>query len=136
MCLLLHPRARVTHSSHTDHTRVTWYNLPAIFLTMPLPHKLQGKLRRERLWLNYNTMLHQTFNCFYLNEAKRVIVIGCWMMLNDVECVTFNLFVMKKEVEISVLFLFNKCFSKHCVTVYPDPNTSFSPYLQCSRFQQ
>ena len=40
------------------------------------------------------------------------------MMFNDVERETFNLFVTQKA-GISLLFLFNKCFIKHCVTVQP-----------------
>ena len=42
-------------------------------------------------------MLRQTFICFYLNEAERLYFNHCSRLLDDVddvECETFNLFVM------------------------------------------
>ena len=51
-------------------------------------HKLleNASFRHLRLWLNCNTMLHQTFICFCLNEAKRLCLNHCSRLLGDVEC--------------------------------------------------
>ena len=47
------------------------------------------------------------------------------MMLNDVGCAAFNLFVTQINRNLFVispgLFLFAGYFIKHCVTVYPEP---------------
>ena len=56
-----------------------------------------------------------------LNEARRLCLSHCFRLFDDVECETFNFFSHTKA-EISWLFLFTKCFIKHCVTIYPEPS--------------
>ena len=65
-----------------------------------------------RLSLNYCTMLHQTFIWFpsMKQNAFVCIALGCWIMLNDAECETFNLFV--KQISRSLFVFLFKNFHK------------------------
>ena len=59
-----------------------------------------------RAWLNYNAMFYKTFICFYVSETNlfvSVFVHKCLMMLNDVEYVTFKLFVTQMSNYLFVI---------------------------------
>ena len=71
-----------------------------------------------RAWLNGNGMFYETFICFFVSEANfiSVFVHRCLITLNDVEYTTFKC-LSRKSAIVSLLFLFNECFIKHCVIV-------------------
>ena len=49
-----------------------------------------------KAWVNGNAMFHDTFICYYVSEANlfvSVFVEKCLMMLKDVKCTAFKMFV-------------------------------------------
>ena len=60
-----------------------------------------------RAWVNGNTMLYETFVCFYVSEAKLLCFSLCSqmvMVLNDVEYTIFKMFVTQMSNYLFVIY--------------------------------
>ena len=73
-----------------------------------------------RLSLNCNAMFNATFICFLCQWSKTSLfqslfinVWWCWTMLN----IQLSKSLSRKWAIISLLFIFNLCFIKHCVII-------------------
>ena len=85
----------------------------------------------RRLWLNCNAVLHQTCKILASMKQTSLRVLGCWIILSDADCATFNLFVTQISRNFSVIF-FTKCLIKHYDTVHSEP--TFWPTLLAKHY--